>query len=261
VYAGSGQVFDARDLTAVGTITPGTPIVGEGGLVYSFDREQVAVHDSDTLELVRSWAPACTEYPEGAVLHDGWLSPDGRFLVVPSVTGLCLEPVDGSGPRPALLQVEVDTTDGARLVQGVLVVIDEFGEVVVEQEAGNSDSPIWSSYSTWLLEGDYLVVLLRPVDVSGWPYVPTTNGGHALLERGATPIRIEGETLVRITAPPFPYDIITTSPTFWSSIQWLVMTGITRGCGPDTFCPNDYVTRGQMAAFLDRALADDWPFV
>jgi hypothetical protein len=45
---------------------------------------------------------------------------------------------------------------------------------------------------------------------------------------------------------------------FEADIQWLANTGITKGCNPpanDMFCPNEVVTRGQMAAFLVRALA------
>ena len=44
---------------------------------------------------------------------------------------------------------------------------------------------------------------------------------------------------------------------FESAIDNLGASEITRGCNPpfnDNFCPDDYVTRGQMAAFLVRAL-------
>lgn len=44
---------------------------------------------------------------------------------------------------------------------------------------------------------------------------------------------------------------------FAADIAWLSATGITRGCNPpdnDRFCPHDPVTRGEMAAFLFRAL-------
>ena len=47
---------------------------------------------------------------------------------------------------------------------------------------------------------------------------------------------------------------------FQADIDWLATTGITRGCNPpfeDRFCPDDVVTRGQMAAFLNRALGLD----
>ena len=45
--------------------------------------------------------------------------------------------------------------------------------------------------------------------------------------------------------------------TFELDITWLAIQGITKGCNPptnDMFCPDDFVTRGQMAAFLVRAL-------
>lgn len=45
--------------------------------------------------------------------------------------------------------------------------------------------------------------------------------------------------------------------TFRDDIAWLAAEGITKGCNPPDntlFCPEDHVTRGQMAAFLVRAL-------
>ncbi|MCP4305012.1 MAG: hypothetical protein GY788_09095 [bacterium] len=43
---------------------------------------------------------------------------------------------------------------------------------------------------------------------------------------------------------------------FGDSIDWLAGAGVTKGCNPpvnDRFCPDEVVTRGQMAAFLVRA--------
>ena len=42
---------------------------------------------------------------------------------------------------------------------------------------------------------------------------------------------------------------------FENDIEWLALTGITSGCGTRLFCPADSVSRGQMAAFLTRALS------
>ena len=42
--------------------------------------------------------------------------------------------------------------------------------------------------------------------------------------------------------------------TFVADIAWLSATGITKGCSATEYCPDDSVTRGQMAAFLVRAL-------
>ena len=43
--------------------------------------------------------------------------------------------------------------------------------------------------------------------------------------------------------------------TFENDIVWLYQSGITSGCAPNYYCPNAPVTRGQMAAFLDRGLS------
>ena len=57
-----------------------------------------------------------------------------------------------------------------------------------------------------------------------------------------------------VAADPERYftDIAETS--FVDAINWLRHAGITTGCGTDTYCPEGLVTRGQMAAFLNRAL-------
>jgi hypothetical protein len=47
--------------------------------------------------------------------------------------------------------------------------------------------------------------------------------------------------------------------TFENDIDKLGTAGVTKGCNPptnDRYCPDDFVTRGQMAAFLKRALTN-----
>lgn len=39
---------------------------------------------------------------------------------------------------------------------------------------------------------------------------------------------------------------------FHSQISWMAATGITTGCTGSTYCPNDPVTRAQMAVFMQR---------
>ena len=53
-------------------------------------------------------------------------------------------------------------------------------------------------------------------------------------------------------APPAPFT--DTQGPFTTEIDRLYAAGITTGCGPTTYCPNDLVTRGQMATFITRAL-------
>lgn len=56
-------------------------------------------------------------------------------------------------------------------------------------------------------------------------------------------------------APAFAFftDVPETHP-FYQFIEALRISGITSGCGLFLFCPDDPITRGQMAAFLAKAL-------
>jgi hypothetical protein len=48
---------------------------------------------------------------------------------------------------------------------------------------------------------------------------------------------------------------------FFKYIQMMALLGITSGCAADRYCPDDPVTRGQMAVFILRALAgNNFPF-
>jgi hypothetical protein len=73
-----------------------------------------------------------------------------------------------------------------------------------------------------------------------------------------------GLTLQKVRAqwsrqiPPAPgvasFTDVPTTAQFFREVEALVATGITAGCTGTTFCPENFVTRRQMAAFLARAL-------
>jgi polyhydroxybutyrate depolymerase len=67
----------------------------------------------------------------------------------------------------------------------------------------------------------------------------------AFLRRGLA------ETLIPDAAVVFTDD---DDSVFEADIEWLAGVGVTTGCGPGLYCPDEPVTRGQMAAFLVRAL-------
>ena len=46
---------------------------------------------------------------------------------------------------------------------------------------------------------------------------------------------------------------------YWKAIEALAASGITGGCGGGNFCPNQNVTRGEIAAFFARALGLNFP--
>ena len=47
---------------------------------------------------------------------------------------------------------------------------------------------------------------------------------------------------------------VPTSHPFFQYVQALYSAGITGGCGGGNYCPDNPVTRGQMAVFLAKAL-------
>ncbi len=64
----------------------------------------------------------------------------------------------------------------------------------------------------------------------------------------------DGLTLTVTTSVDFTDDDFSI---FEDDIEWLYSAGITKGCNPpvnDMFCPNDNLTRGQLAAMINRAL-------
>jgi hypothetical protein len=54
-------------------------------------------------------------------------------------------------------------------------------------------------------------------------------------------------------------DVPTSHPQF-QFIEALAKSGITVGCGAGNYCPDNSLTRGQMAVFLAKALGLYWPF-
>ncbi len=56
----------------------------------------------------------------------------------------------------------------------------------------------------------------------------------------------------------FPNDVPTSHP-FYKFIEALAASGVTAGCGTESFCPDQPLTRGQMAVFLSSALGLHYP--
>jgi hypothetical protein len=63
---------------------------------------------------------------------------------------------------------------------------------------------------------------------------------------------VDSVTLTHLGPVPFFSDIATSR--FITEIVSLAEAGVIDGCAPGIYCPADYVTREEMAAFVDRAL-------
>jgi len=85
-----------------------------------------------------------------------------------------------------------------------------------------------------------------PFVTDGAPDLGAYEAGAALPDYGPT----DGDVGSRFVDVP-------RGSLFFADVEWLAGDGITLGCNPpvnDRYCPDDPVTRGQMAAFLVRAL-------
>jgi hypothetical protein len=55
------------------------------------------------------------------------------------------------------------------------------------------------------------------------------------------------------------FNDVPTSHPFFQFVEALAASGITAGCGTAIYCPDQPLTRGQMAVFLAKALGLHWP--
>ncbi len=76
--------------------------------------------------------------------------------------------------------------------------------------------------------------------------------GETLIAQG-TKLKVLAESAEGIVIRLIGFDD-TADSIFLDDILWLAESGITRGCDDTSYCPDQDVTRGQMAAFLVRAL-------
>jgi hypothetical protein len=73
----------------------------------------------------------------------------------------------------------------------------------------------------------------------------------------------EAEVWWRRSVSPAPgiasFNDVPTGHPYFQFVEALAASGITAGCGSGNYCPDNPVTRGQMAVFLSKALGLNWP--
>jgi hypothetical protein len=92
--------------------------------------------------------------------------------------------------------------------------------------------------------------------------VPSVQGAVALPARAGRRVRrsivfavlLVGLAIPGVVLASHQFTDVPNSNTFHNSISNIKIAGITAGCGGGKYCPNNAVTRGQMAAFLNRGL-------
>ena len=162
---------------------------------------------------------------------------------------------------PAPCNFAPEVADGSFSVAEDAAIGDAVGTVDASDHDG---TPLDFSISAgdpsadFAIESDGSITVARRLDFETKPsYALTISVSDGLAAATATATI---EVLDVFETPSTPsFGDVPLDNTFFSSIEWLAFQGITKGCNPpinDQFCPNAPVTRGQMAAFLHRALGD-----
>jgi hypothetical protein len=127
---------------------------------------------------------------------------------------------------------------------------------------GDSDSLVWSIAagdpgSVFSIDGDGLITVAGSLDYETTPSYSLTVEVSDGFESDTAAVTVTVTDVFEAPTTP-TFDDVPLGHTFYTDIEWLAAEGVTKGCNPpdnDLFCPDASVTRGQMAAFLHRALA------
>jgi hypothetical protein len=178
------------------------------------------------------------------------------------LSGQSLRIVGGSGaqyfsapvnvPSGALLKsLRLDECDnsGAANVELTLVAADSLGNVQAMSSTLTSDGAGCKSLSA------DLTALALTVDNNTKHYYLVAS----LINAGEPVVGLAGAVVgYQLQVSPAPgtatFGDVPTSHPFFQFVEALAASGITGGCGNGNYCPDNPVTRGQMAVFLSKAL-------
>jgi hypothetical protein len=237
-----------------------TDIVGDPGFTDDFSDAGTPIAAGDSLDIAVTFDAPGTAGTTTATLD---ITVDGDVISVPlqgEANELALS------PDPLELVAEVDDSDVGT------VTITNSGSGEVTMESTDIAGPGAVNFSDDFGDTDTVIPAGGSLDVEVTFDAPGTAGDS----EASLDISVDGAifstslsgTATAVDDPepepepepePDPDFIDIGDSIFQTEIAWLAGEGITRGCNPpvnDEFCPTDFVTRGQMAAFLHRALDD-----
>lgn len=133
---------------------------------------------------------------------------------------------------------------------------------VVDQGRWSIDAYEYFAPSTGMMPYDLILTPDGPIVVgraynTAWVQASVLVGGASSPPVLAASPTTGAATLVTSDFAPSGRFLDDNTSVFEADIEWLAAEGVTRGCNPPDntrFCPTGFVTRGQMAAFLVRAL-------
>ncbi|HTY42664.1 MAG TPA: S-layer homology domain-containing protein [Thermoanaerobaculia bacterium] len=235
---GSGQLLS--------TLLGRTDLVGPGASPeapsYGTASESLLVIGADAFEL----ASGAENPPD--------LDNTGRTCAVAGSQGSCVFLATINLSSGALItSVDLEACDGDAVGQFGFAV----AQFSVPVQTGTFVSPVFASGATPGC-AVFPVIMTRTVNNAAEKLVFDVNvqPGTSL---GFTTARVHYK--LQVSPPPATptFGDVPANNQFFQYVEALAASGITGGCGGGNYCPNNPVTRGQMAAFLSKALGLHYP--
>lgn len=206
----------------------------------------------------------------GWEINPDW-SPDGSAVAFEAGVAVQVINIDGTNQRTLLSEPGyqfLDPTwspDGSKIAATRAVSAmeaEEKSEVFsVDADGGNkrnlTNHPASDYMPVWSPDGTTIAFKSNRVsDDTMFLWLMDSDGGNPRSISVPSAIRyVESFDWQRI--PVSRFDDVPATHVFSADVEWLASEGITKGCNPPfntVYCPDASVTRGQMAAFLVRAL-------
>ncbi len=214
--------------------------------------------------------------PDG-VSAEGGIEPDTI-----SETSDCAHPVGVARDAvasliPRVSQLAFNSTPVADAYEpGEQVTVSVRFDAPIVVDASNGEPFLDLAVGTNLRQAAYAGTSTENgISTIGFEYTIDKDADHDGISIGADSINLNGATIRRATTgwdalleheplPADPAQTVATDPEWFFSdisdtpfvdaVNWLRHSAITTGCGPGVYCGDQPVTRGQTAAFLNRAL-------
>ncbi len=169
--------------------------------------------------------------------------PDGRFIANPHlpggalVTGIELDYCNATVPNGVVLELYVANFDGT-------------SPFLLATAVGDQGIPCVSSMAAvtppFRVDNVNTTLVLSARTMAG---DATTSLSGAALQYELQVSEPVGQTFLDV--PP--------SNPYYQFIEAFAAAGVTAGCGDQNYCPNAFVTRGQVAVFFAKMLGLQWP--
>jgi hypothetical protein len=208
--------------------------------------------------------PATDFYPTRS--SDGYTTGVLNFLRYEEVGGTLAASVSlPSGAKLVSMRFEFDDADSSASINASLRVCP-FGEACSEHPAAGA-GPADCAVSGRICSGDayegwsFRTADLMPDDIT---IDNLDHSYYVLIQPSDSSLRIAGVVfgyVLQVSPAPATatFNDVPTGHRFFQFVEAMEASGITAGCGGGNFCPDQPLTRGQMTAFLAKALGLQWP--